>query len=209
MNVSMSVDHVRADGCLDIQTINHHMEVKAASLSSHVKIHKPVTTAKWSSTTHRFLNKKKRQLVQKRHARVPDRHLRKSHLLILLHERHTRTRGGGAAPVLRCAGRFPFCLTGGPAAAAGLHSALQLACIFLHVASHSYVSTYIDTCLQGRRQGKAGGYADGLCGWKCKVVVYCTCSEVHVPLFYFDSLQYMHVCRGECNNVYMKVRWST
>jgi hypothetical protein len=71
------------------------------------------------------------------------------------------------------------------------------------------VSTYIDTCLQGRRQGKAGGYADGLCGWKCKVVVYCTCSEVHVPLFYFDSLQYMHVCRGECNNVYMEVRWST
>jgi hypothetical protein len=125
------------------------------------------------------------------------------------HATHGQEEEGGAAPVLRCAGRFPFCLTGGPAAAAGLHSALQLACIFLHVASHSYVSTYIDTCLQGRRQGKAGGYADGLCGWKCKVVVYCTCSEVHVPLFYFDSLQYMHVCRGECNNIYMEVRWST
>jgi hypothetical protein len=198
----MSVDHVRADGCLDIQTINHHMEVKAASLSSHVKIHKPVTTAKWSSTTHRFLNKKKRQLVQKRHARVPDRHLRKSHLLILLHERHTRTRGGGAAPVLRCAGRFPFCLTGGPAAAAGLHSALQLACIFLHVASHSYVSTLHFVC-RAERQGKAGGYADGFCvvgsaRWWCTVhVVRC--------MYHYFTLTLCSICMYAVENVIMYI----
>jgi hypothetical protein len=144
----MSVDHVRADGCLDIQTINHHMEIKAASLlSSHVKIHKPVTTASGHSTTHRLSTKKKRQSVKKetcKGSRPPFAKESSAHLAP--RTPHTDKRREELRPFFRCAGRFPFCLTGGPAAAAGLHSALQLACIFLHVASHSYVSTWILVC---------------------------------------------------------------
>jgi hypothetical protein len=160
--------------------------------------------SKWSFYNSSSLNKKKTTIRQKRDMQGFQTAICERVICspCSTHATHGQEEEGGAAPVLRCAGRFPFCLTGGPAAAAGLHSALQLACIFLHVASHSYVSTLHFVC-RAERQGKAGGYADGFCvvgsaRWWCTVhVVRC--------MYHYFTLTLCSICMYAVENVIMYI----